>query len=99
PPPTCTRLPYTTLFRSDLPFLVRVEESDGPDGGYVAGKFLTAADLPAGVADGDAPDSENAQFKTVLLDARTGRPVVPGGSLGHQDRKSTRLNSSHVKIS
>src|SRR5690606_7448032 len=66
---------------TDLPYLVRVDE--GADGAYVAGKFLTAADLPAGTADGDGPDSENARFKTVLVDARTGRPVVPGGSLGH----------------
>ncbi|MEV8438758.1 nitrate reductase subunit alpha [Actinosynnema sp. NPDC051121] len=61
---------YTRRF-TDLPFLVRLEERDG---GYVPGKFLTAADL------GSA--EENAEFKTVLLDEATGEPVVPGGSLG-----------------
>ncbi|WP_199791233.1 MULTISPECIES: nitrate reductase subunit alpha [unclassified Streptomyces] len=60
---------------TDLPFLVRLRERDGGDGAYVPDKFLTAADLP-GAAE------EAAEFKTVLLDAATGEPVVPGGSLG-----------------
>ncbi|HEU5161124.1 MAG TPA: nitrate reductase subunit alpha [Streptosporangiaceae bacterium] len=73
---------------TDLPFLVRLEPSARGDAGgdatggaggdaYVPGKFLTAADLPGAEA-----DSEHAAFKTVLLDATTGRPLVPGGSLG-----------------
>ncbi|WP_055481452.1 nitrate reductase subunit alpha [Sphaerimonospora mesophila] len=57
---------------TDLPFLVRLREHDG--GGYVPGKFLTAADL--------GEEGEEAAFKTVLLDRGTGEPVVPGGSLG-----------------
>jgi nitrate reductase alpha subunit len=56
---------------TDLPFLVRLEEGAG---GLVPTKNLTAADL------GDT--SEGAAFKTVLLDGRTGEPVVPNGSLG-----------------
>ena len=56
---------------TDLPFLVALDERDGA---YTAGKFLTAADL--------GEDGENAQFKTVLLDAATDEPVVPNGSLG-----------------
>ena len=56
---------------TDLPFLVTLEEQDGA---YVPGKFLTAADL------GD--DGEGAAWKTVLIDGRTGEPVVPNGSLG-----------------
>ncbi|MDD7933202.1 nitrate reductase subunit alpha [Actinomycetospora straminea] len=56
---------------TDLPFLVTLSERDGA---YVPGKFLTAADL------GD--DSEGAAWKTVLIDGRTGTPVVPNGSLG-----------------
>ncbi|MFZ5869180.1 MAG: nitrate reductase subunit alpha, partial [Actinomycetota bacterium] len=59
---------------TDLPFLVTLEERDGT---VVPGKFLTAADLPGAEA-----QSENAAFKTVLLDSFTGRPVVPNGSLG-----------------
>jgi nitrate reductase alpha subunit len=56
---------------TDLPFLVTLEERDGA---HVPGKFLTAADL------GD--DGEGAAWKTVLMDGRTGEPVVPNGSLG-----------------
>src|SRR5215216_4633374 len=68
---------------TDLPFLVTLEprgEASGPSGRdrvYVPGKFLTAADLdPARAAE------ENAAFKTVFLDAASGEPVVPNGSLG-----------------
>ena len=56
---------------SDLPFLVTLREKDGA---WVPDKFVTAADL------GD--ESEGAAFKTVLVDADTGRPHVPNGSLG-----------------
>lgn len=62
---------YVTKY-TDLPFLVSLEHRD--DGRWVAGKFLTAADL------GD--ESENAAFKTVLLDSMTDEVVIPPGSLG-----------------
>ena len=66
--------PYFTDYvkrYTDLPFLVILDRRDES---YVPGKFLTAADL--------GEDSEYAEFKTVLLDAVTGEPVVPNGSLG-----------------
>ena len=56
---------------TDLPFLVTLQERDGA---FVPGKFLTAADL------GD--ESEGAEWKTMLLDSRTGKPVAPNGSMG-----------------
>ncbi|MBG0830114.1 nitrate reductase subunit alpha [Planomonospora sp. ID67723] len=61
---------------TDLPFLVTLEQRDGEGGGdqYVPGKFLTAADL--------GREGEQEAFKTVLLDAASGSPVVPNGSLG-----------------
>ncbi len=61
---------------TDLPFLVKLE----PDAGAtrVAGKLLTAADLAA------FEHLDNAHFKTVLVDSRTGEPAVPNGSLGHR---------------
>jgi nitrate reductase alpha subunit len=61
---------------TDLPHLVRLEPAE--DGRYRAGKFLTAADLPA------FADQENAAFRTVLIDATTDEPMVPNGSLGHR---------------
>nr|WP_218024341.1 nitrate reductase subunit alpha [Nocardia lijiangensis] len=63
---------YVTRF-TDLPFLVTL---DVREDGFVPGKFLTAADLET------HRDVEHAEFKTVLIDAVTGEPVVPGGSLG-----------------
>lgn len=57
---------------TDLPYLVRLREHGS--GGYVPDRFLTAADLGQG---GDQPE-----FKTVLIDERTGEPVIPNGSLG-----------------
>ncbi|MGW3045782.1 nitrate reductase subunit alpha [Kitasatospora sp. NPDC001159] len=57
---------------TDLPFLVRLEQRGDT---FVPGKLLTAADLPS-------TTQEAAEFKTVLLDARTGEPAVPNGSLG-----------------
>jgi nitrate reductase / nitrite oxidoreductase, alpha subunit len=71
------QVPYFTDYvkkYTDLPFLIRLDEVDGA---HVPGKFLTASDLPGAEA-----DSENAEFKTVLVDRVTGKPVVPGGSLG-----------------
>jgi nitrate reductase alpha subunit len=63
---------------TDLPFLIILDEPTGAAGtAYTPGKFLTAADL-----DDERAESENAHFKTVLLDAATGEPVVPNGSLG-----------------
>ena len=56
---------------TDLPFLVTLRERDGA---YVADRFLRASDL------GDA--SENADWKTVLVDSATGETVVPNGSIG-----------------
>jgi len=60
---------------TDLPFLVTLEPAGG--GAFRPGKFLTAADL--GGADAQP---EHAAFKTVMLNAASGEPVVPNGSLG-----------------
>ena len=71
--------PYFTGYvktYTDLPYLVCLEV--GPDGLHRAGKFLTAADLPAFAGE------ENAAFRTVLIDAATDEVVVPNGSVGHR---------------
>jgi nitrate reductase alpha subunit len=65
---------YTRRF-TDLPNLVALEPH--PDGGYVAGRYLRASDL------GGAPaGSENADWKTVVLDEVTDTAVVPNGTIG-----------------
>jgi nitrate reductase alpha subunit len=73
-----SRTPYFEEYAAaytDLPHLVRIDDTGSP---AVPGKFLTAADLPAYAG------LEHADFKTVVLDAGTGEPVVPNGSLGHR---------------
>ena len=72
---------YTRRF-TDLPFLLELEPYAAKDGStasvrYRPGKFLTAADLG-----GDEAAAENAAFKTVLVDSRTGDLTVPNGTLG-----------------
>ncbi len=76
------QVPYFSDYVSrytDLPFLVRLDPAPAGRHGYVPGKFLTAEDL-----DGEESASEHAAFKTVLLDAGSGEPVVPNGSLGYR---------------
>ncbi|WP_433295860.1 nitrate reductase subunit alpha [Pseudonocardia sp. CA-142604] len=73
-------VPFFTDFVSqytDMPFLVTLDRQDG---GFVPGRFLTAADL------GD--ESAEAAWKTVLIDSRTGEAVVPNGSLGFRHAES-----------
>ncbi|HEX5018750.1 MAG TPA: nitrate reductase subunit alpha, partial [Actinomycetes bacterium] len=62
---------------TDLPFLVTLTERDGA---FVPAKNLMAADI------GDA--SEGAEWKTVVLDAASGEPVVPNGSMGFRYTES-----------
>jgi nitrate reductase alpha subunit len=67
-------VPYFTGYAkktTDLPCLVRLRERDGA---YVADRFLRASDL------GEV--SENADWKTVVLDATSGSVAVPNGSIG-----------------
>ncbi len=68
------QVPYFTDYvktYTDLPFLVTLTERAGA---YVPGRFLTAADL------GDT--AEGAAHKPLLLNAATGQPYAPNGSLG-----------------
>src|SRR5699024_12586588 len=65
---------------TDLPFLVTLRTQD--DGAVLPHKFVTADALGAGVLDADP--GENAANKTVLVDAATGRLVVPNGTGRHR---------------
>src|SRR5690606_40484233 len=87
--PLPTRFPYTTLFRSD-PFIARF-----------AATTCEARPVPAHDIDDDARVGKLAGLgddgqREVRLDAELLGPNLPGRA---GDRKSTRLNSSHVKIS
>ena len=75
------RVPFFVDFArqyTDLPHLITLVEREG--GGFVPGKFLTAADLGR-----TAPEDA---WKTVVMDAATGAPRVPNGSMGFRYAES-----------
>src|SRR5690606_41558081 len=84
-PPTATLFPYTTLFRSD-------EEEPAAAGDDRGGQEDGEAEL--GQARGDGHQLVRDRRQPLDQDD----PHAPVGEPG-LDRKSTRLNSSHVKIS
>lgn len=57
---------------TDLPFLVTLRERE--DGTYAGDAFLRSSDLGA--------TDENAEWRTVVLDERSGEPAVPNGTIG-----------------
>src|SRR5207249_11133009 len=97
--PTSTLLPYTTLFRS------RSRVARGGDG---AGALGAAIGPRPGGAGADACSLRGSGGRPVrgsparALALDRDRAALRGGDRGgtrdHGDRKSTRLNSSHVSI-
>src|SRR5690606_41928537 len=85
-PPRSTLFPYTTLFRSQINYMMKIVKENI--------KSSVALDFVNTVG--------NKGYKTILADPpwrftnRTGKVAPEHKRL---DRKSTRLNSSHVKIS
>src|SRR2546430_13729230 len=87
-PPRSTLFPYTTLFRSQGPS--RSQESCDLQGGR---KVHPA--LPADIK----PDADHDDAGKVGRPARKLAQTRPAARDAAQDRKSTRLNSSHSQIS
>src|SRR3989442_2938920 len=83
-PPRSTLFPYTTLFRSERCLEPDERQAEPEDQGGADADDELAADVAAHPAHDDRGD--------------LGRPL-PAGAWEEQDRKSTRLNSSHVRIS
>jgi nitrate reductase / nitrite oxidoreductase, alpha subunit len=69
---------------TDLPLLVTLRERDGA---YVPDRLLRASDLPH--AGGEA---EHAEWKPVVLNAGSGEPAIPNGSIGHRHGTPGRWN-------
>src|SRR3712207_8357928 len=92
-PPRSTLFPYTTLFRSEGA-LVRHDRE-------VAHEHRLALDLAGGVVHELRGDEQRRRVGHVLVLALLeGRLDVLEARVGEgQDRKSTRLNSSHANIS
>src|SRR5690606_42031035 len=92
PPPRSTLFPYTTLFRSYAFFRALV----GDEGFGLLGAPITAiANLQM---PGDACELDGPAPGDSALAALDNAFFAPDGFFPG-DRKSTRLNSSHVKIS
>ncbi|HEX5192620.1 MAG TPA: nitrate reductase subunit alpha [Solirubrobacteraceae bacterium] len=70
---------------TDLPLLVTLR--DGPDGTCLPDRLLRASDL-----EGAHAEQEHAEWKTVVLDQRTGEPAIPQGSVGHRYGEPGRWN-------
>src|SRR5688572_32758349 len=85
-PPGSTLFPYTTLFRSD-----RASDQVCPD------RALQELEMPADLR--LAQHVAERDRRTVDHDRRQLVERVHGGGAYPQDRKSTRLNSSHSQIS
>ncbi|MDE1939146.1 MAG: nitrate reductase subunit alpha, partial [Alphaproteobacteria bacterium] len=64
---------YTRKY-SDFPLLVKLEEKDGK---YIPGRMLRAADFSDALGEANNPD-----WKTVGIDTKSGKVVVPNGSIG-----------------
>src|SRR5206468_6618351 len=87
-PPNSPLFPYTTLFRSDLELRLVCDLGEGaPLAGELRVKL--GQRLLSGRVD--------EQRRDVVRELVTGRPL--DRPVAQQDRKSTRLNSSHDQIS
>src|SRR5690606_39500476 len=94
-----TLFPYTTLFRSSVIFALKTtmvnsnKAISAEIGGYLGGKAAENAGMGvAGQALGGLTGGEAGGAVGYVA----GQWI--GGAIGMADRKSTRLNSSHVKI-
>src|SRR5690606_40148036 len=90
PPPTSPLFPYTTLFRSYY-------DESGALRDMIQNHMLQLLCLVA--MEPPASDDANALRDEKLKVLRALRPIVNGEVARETDRKSTRLNSSHVKSS
>src|SRR5690606_41916795 len=90
PPPIPTLFPYTTLFRSALVPKVITLNAKAHDGKLFGS--IHDAEIVAAVAEQTGITIDR---KSIVI----GEPIRTLGQHQVTDRKSTRLNSSHVKIS
>src|SRR5690606_40016761 len=91
-----TPFPYTTLFRSEhlpQPLVITSRQGVGRDDDVVRADFLCERSV---LDAGETMVDEHAQLRAEPLEL-----ALPVADHRHrcEDRKSTRLNSSHVKIS
>src|SRR5699024_11532377 len=92
-----TLFPYTTLFRSVKWYAVPANERRSPCGGETRGESGPASAQDPAAADSGSGGTDGG----AALSGAVGDRHLPAGygPPHHLDRKSTRLNSSHVSIS
>src|SRR5690554_7582713 len=94
-PPGPTLFPYTTLFRSPRVDPDRIAVYGWSYGGYMALKLAARAGDGIQAAASGAPVTDWRLYDTHYTERYMGLPQ----ERPEIDRKSTRLNSSHVRIS
>lgn len=72
---------YTKKY-TNLPFLVTLRKDDKER--YIPGRFLRASDVTG------YEDEEHAEWKCLMMDARSGNVRMPGGSVGFRWEKKRR---------
>src|SRR5690606_41010589 len=90
PPPHTTLFPYTTLFRSLIHKQLRHPVVGKTGRPCIGSEVLAVISAESGMR-------AKPQMAVVVL--RNGDHRITSQSVFNGDRKSTRLNSSHVKIS
>src|SRR5258705_5738117 len=94
-PPRSTLFPYTTLFRSGVSTGSVTEDVAVVSGNLTTSGALTITDVDAGQSNFAAHSSIAGTYGTFTLDAAGNWTYT----VNDRDRKSTRLNSSHLGIS
>ena len=74
---------YNRMY-TDMPFLVILEERDGY---YVSGRTMRASDI-----DGTLGETDNTEWKPVVMDANTNSVKVPNGTIGSRWDGSQKWN-------
>ena len=69
---------------TDMPFLVMLDKKDGK---YVAGRTLRASDMPEALGQGNNPE-----WKSLMIDANSGKIVVPHGTIGSRWGENGKWN-------
>src|SRR5205807_4228476 len=96
-PPTSTLFPYTTLFRSDLLDDVHPLDHSTEGGESLAIRVAFAAEVQLRLI-ADADEEIRCRGVGPIASHRQGTVLVEQFGVA-RDRKSTRLNSSHLVIS
>src|SRR5690606_39408948 len=97
--PRPTLFPSTTLFRSG--FVLRADKI-GPIGhgvrfgGAAEIPLVNRLDAPGAVFEGGPDSAQHLVRREAIFELRS--PILQSSAIQISDRKSTRLNSSHVKI-